>query len=355
MIAISLIDLRLAGLVAAVLLVALAATLALGIGFERSVRAARRRRGRIANAVADALGSTAILEAFGRTGRERRRLERLSSELGDALLRRGFWMGLLRAFTDFAHRSIMVAVLLSAAVLLAGGTLSVGGLLAAIGVTAMLGGPLRDLGRVFEYWKSARVATEKLNQAIDACPAERLPRKRLRDGNGRVTIDGLAVDHLFQGETLTCAAGNRIAITGINGSGKTTLLRIIAGLAGPDDGRARLDGVDTRQLSPADRRAAIGLASSRLPLVSGSISKNIRYRRPSADDAQVLRAAQDAGLEDVVQRLDRGFATRVGPASEGLSSGQAGRVKLAPRCLVNLACCFSMKSSPGSTMTAVRR
>lgn len=327
--AIALIDIRMAALATVVLVLALAATLAIGIGFEKSVRVTRRRRGRIANSVAETLANSGMLEDFGRTGRERRRLERLSEELGDALKARGFWIGLLRAFTDFSHRTIMIAVLLAGAMLLATGTLSVGGLLAVTGVTAMLGGPLRDLGRVFEYWKSARVAAEKLNQTIDARPVVRGPRRRLRSGGGKVSIEDLAIDGLFACHKLQCPQGSRVAITGVNGSGKTTLLRLISGLAKPDRGRVRLDGVDTRRLSANDRREAIGLASSRVPLVSGSISKNIRYRRPSADTACVLQAVQDAGLESLLHSFERGISTSLGYGGKGLSGGEAARVKIA--------------------------
>ena len=327
--AVLLIDTRIAALVGGLLLLALGATLAIGIGFEKSVRLTRRRRGRIANAVSDALQNTDNLATFGRTGRERKRLTRMSLELGDALAKRGFWIGALRGFTDFAHRMIMISVLLVGALLLAGGSLSIGALLAVLGVSAMLGGPLRELGRVFEYWKSAGVGTEKLNAVIDARPVRTIRRKRLAEGRGSLRIEDLEIAGVLTTPALRARAGQRIAITGINGAGKSTLLHAIAGLAEIRAGRVRLDGVETRRLHPRDRRRTIGTAANADRLVAGSISKNVRYRWPTAPAAVIEAACKTAGLDSLLAALDRGLASRVGPGGAGLSAGEAARVKLA--------------------------
>ena len=87
-VAILIVDHRLAVLVGVMLALSVTATLLLGVGFESSVRRTRRERGRIANAVAEVLANGETLAEFGRTARERRRVERLSANLGDALERR---------------------------------------------------------------------------------------------------------------------------------------------------------------------------------------------------------------------------------------------------------------------------
>lgn len=328
-VAVLLIDTRVAALVAALLALTVGATLAIGIGFEKSVRLTRRRRGRIANAVSDALQNTENLATFGRTGRERKRLARLSLELGDALEKRGFWIGALRGFTDFAHRLIMISVLLVGALLLAADSLSIGALLAVLGVSAMLGGPLRELGRVFEYWKSAGVGAEKLNAVIEARPVTAVRRKRLAEGRGKLVVEELEIPGVLKTPVLRARAGERIAVTGANGAGKSTLLRVISGLAQVRSGRVRLDKIETRRLHPRDRRRAIGTAANADGLATGSISKNVRYRWPSAPAAAVDEACRTAGLDGLIASLDRGVATRIGPGGAGLSAGEAARVKLA--------------------------
>jgi ATP-binding cassette subfamily F protein uup len=69
---------------------------------------------------------------------------------------------------------------------------------------------------------------------------------------------------LFEGLSLTVAAGDRVGVVGINGTGKSTLLRVVAGIDTPEAGRVRR-GRGTRVgyleqdpvLSPGPVRAAV--------------------------------------------------------------------------------------------------
>ncbi len=328
-IALAVMDLTTALTVCATLLVSLVVITLLGIGLERGVRATRRVRGQLANAVSAIVSTVGHLAAFGRTPKERKRLGRKSEELGRALEQRAFWIGSLHAFTDFAHRTVMIVALIGGSVALQNGQLTIAALLAILGVTALVGAPLRDLGRVFEYYKNNRVAREKLTAFLNTDTRQGFSTKSLPEGNGRLTFRDVAVRDLLHIDRLSVPAGQRVALVGENGSGKSTLLQLILGLQIPDAGRIRLDGVDTRRLSHADRRRAMGIAGHQLPLVLGSIDKNIRYRHPQASADQVAAACAHTGMGSKILHLPRGLNTRLGLAGDGLSEGEAARVKLA--------------------------
>ncbi len=329
-VAVALIDPRLALWLAVGVTVSAFGLVLLGRGFEQSVRQTRRRRGGLATAVSDVLLNVPHLKFFGRTTRERRRLERLSTGLTDALETRALWIGALRGFTDFAQRGLLLLVLVYGAYALIAGRLDVAGLLAAVGVASLAATPLRDLSRVFEYWKSAEVAREKLTAALvtrgESTPGDVV---RLRKGRGRLRLHD--VECLPGAARLTAKArpGARIAIAGANGSGKTSLVNAIAGITSPAHGEIVLDGTRTDRLSDRHRRRAIGMASHRVPLVPGSISKNIRYRHPGATPEAVAEACRLAGLEQLLERLPEGLKTRLGQDGSGVSAGEAARIKLA--------------------------
>ena len=331
LLAVALIDTRLALWLSVGLAVSALGLLLLGHGFEQSVRQTRRRRGGLATAVSEVLLHVPHLRLFGRTARERRRLERLSTGLTEALGTRALWIGALRGFTDFAQRALLLLILVYGAYALFAGQLDVAGLLAATGVASLAATPLRDLSRVFEYWKSAQVAREKLSNALAAPRAFTATDNpvRLREGQGRLRLH--AVECLTGAASLTAKArpGTRVAVTGANGSGKTSLLNAIAGIVSPLRGEITLDGTRTDQLSDHHRRRAIGIASHRVPLVPGSISKNIRYRHPAADADAVAKACRLAGLDGLLERLPDGLHTRLGQDGSGLSAGEAARIKLA--------------------------
>ena len=312
----------------------------LGVRLEGSVADTRRRRGRLANSVADIVTQVRNIALFGRLGREQKRLTRLSEELGGALVERARWIGALRAATDLVLRLIMIAVIIAGAAALMDGRMSAGALLAALSVTALIGTPLRDLSRVVVYWKNAKVACRKLREIIGDRSEDNPATRRLRTGPGALKIEGLRFEGLFEIERLRVPGGGRVAILGPNGVGKSTLARAIAGYCEPAAGAVYLDKVDTRRLRQSDRRRSVGLAAHDTPLVTGSISKNVRYRMPGADVETVATACRVAGLDALIASLPDGLGTRIGPGARQLSDGEQARVKLAravlgePRLLV---------------------
>ncbi|MEL7311557.1 MAG: ABC transporter ATP-binding protein [Pseudomonadota bacterium] len=307
---------------------AIAVIFLLGIGVEKRVRQARRKRGRLANLVADTLAQIREISAFGRVKRERRRLARHSKALSTSLQSRARWLGALTAFTDMVHRIMMIVVVVAGAQALRSGDLSVATLLTLCAVAALLGGPLRELGRVYEYRKNFTISRSKLTPVLAHRPNR--PRfKPLPKGDGALTLKNVSLARGGAANTLRVKPGERIALLGGNGSGKSTLLSVLAGLESPARGRVFLDGVDARLLPPSDRSDAIGMASHRGVLATGSISKNIRYRSPHANNCAVQTAVRDAGLEDWLKNQPEGLSTRLYGPTGGVSEGEAARIKLA--------------------------
>jgi ABC-2 type transport system ATP-binding protein len=83
-------------------------------------------------------------------------------------------------------------------------------------------------------------------------------------GEAIIEVDGLV--KVFKGEvraldglSLTVDAGSVYGLLGPNGAGKTTLIRVLTTLLAPDEGTARVAGVDVCT-DPAQVRARIGLA-----------------------------------------------------------------------------------------------
>lgn len=123
--------------------------------------------------------------------------------------------------------------------------------------------------------------------------------------------------------------GEHVALLGRVGSGKSTLLRLMLGLYPPKSGTIRIDGVDLRQLDPAQLRHNIGYVPQDATLFFGSLKENILLAMPHLDDADLLAATQVAGLTDMVNAHPRGFDLMVGERGESLSGGQRQGVAIA--------------------------
>ena len=107
--------------------------------------------------------------------------------------------------------------------------------------------------------------------------------------------------------SLSIKPGERVAILGRIGSGKTTLEKLILGLYRPSSGAVLIDGIDQRQLDPAELRRQIGYVQQDVMLFYGTLRDNIALGAPQADDRAVVRAAELAGLIAMVNAHPQGF------------------------------------------------
>jgi len=135
--------------------------------------------------------------------------------------------------------------------------------------------------------------------------------------------------------SLRVAPGETVAIVGPSGSGKTTMFQMLLRFHDPQAGAIRFDGVDLRDLDPADLRESIGLVSQDSVVFSADAMENIRYGRLDAGDDEVIAAARAARVDEFVERLPQGWRTFLGERGVRLSGGQRQRIAIARALLRN--------------------
>uniref|UniRef100_UPI0013005850 ATP-binding cassette domain-containing protein n=1 Tax=Desertihabitans aurantiacus TaxID=2282477 RepID=UPI0013005850 len=223
-----------------------------------------------------------------------------------------------------------VAALLVGAFEVREGRASAGTVLAAVSLAGLLGGYLRDLGRVAEYAAGARIARRAVRSFLDIPPLpDPADQPDLEVRTGAVEIERVSVGEALSDVTLRVRGGRRVAVVGANGAGKSTLVALVARLSDPDAGRVCIDGQDVRHRSLASVRAAVGIASPDLPLLRGSLRRNVTYRNPRVDEAELARISTLCGLDELAAELPDGWRTDVGESGSRLSAGQRGRVAVA--------------------------
>ncbi len=134
---------------------------------------------------------------------------------------------------------------------------------------------------------------------------------------------------VLNGVSFQIAPGEKIAVVGKVGSGKTTVVKLILGFFKPDSGAVLIDGVDVRQIDPADLRRTLGVVLQDVWLMGGTIKQNIALGGQHPSDAEILHAAHVAGVEDFVRQNPEGYGLRLGERGEGLSGGQRQAVAIA--------------------------
>ena len=123
--------------------------------------------------------------------------------------------------------------------------------------------------------------------------------------------------------------GQALGVIGPSGSGKSTLARCITGTWKASAGRVTLDGMAIESYAPDVLGRLIGYLPQRVGLFAGTVAENIARLDPAPDPAQVLRAAQRAGVHEMIASLPQGYDTPLGDDGAPLSGGQIQRIGLA--------------------------
>jgi ATP-binding cassette, subfamily B, bacterial len=337
--ALAYVDPALAAAAATVIGLGLTTLVALGERTREAMRQARRRQGYLSANVNEKVASIAVVQAFGQAWRERSHLLRQSERVRDAMVEQTRRSATLRAVADVTAAMASAAVLLVGALEVSSGATTPAVVVAAMTVVGMLVPRLRDLGQAFGYWNGARVAWRKLEEFL-ASPGilgEQPGAPGLVLGGGHLEFRGVEVAGSLRGLDAAAQAGKVTAIVGPNASGKSTLLALAARLLDPDAGQVLLDGQDIATHSLRSVHRSVGIVSPDLPLLRGTIEKNLKYRWPEASDAALAEVRALCGIDEMLAELPQGIETRVAEGGMNLSFGQRQRIVLARALLGNPA------------------
>jgi ABC-type multidrug transport system fused ATPase/permease subunit len=152
--------------------------------------------------------------------------------------------------------------------------------------------------------------------------------------NGRVEFKDVSFayveDHqVLQSLSMAFEPGKITAIVGGSGAGKTTAVDLLLKLYEPQKGEILIDGQPLSKLDPSSLRGHIGMVAADGAIFRGTLAYNLRYKKPDAPDAEVMKVVEQSGLKNLVDRLPKGLQTQIGQNGMGLSVGERQRVQIA--------------------------
>lgn len=317
-----------------------------GWGAQAASDAQAHAFSRLSGHFADRVRGLLTLKLFGRAEAEAERVTQATEELRTRTLRILRIAFLSSAVLEFfaalgvAGVALYVGLSYLGFIDLRGAPLTLSGGLACLLLAPEVYQPLRLLAAHHHDRAQAVAAVAEIMRQCEDPPAasqdERptVPKAApMRPGappleTRRLTLRTPGGRAFLHGTELQVAAGDRVALVGTSGAGKTALLDALAGLR-EADGDILLGGTPLADVPEATVRASLAYVRQRPHLFAGTIADNIRFARPAASDADVLRAAETACVRDVLDGLPEGLATRIGEGGLGLSGGEAQRVALA--------------------------
>jgi len=245
-------------------------------------------------------------------------------------------------FVQVMQQLVSISVVVIGVYLVSESSLSMGGIIASSMIAGRCLVPLGQVAGLLMQYQNARTSLSSIDNYM------KLPVERPADANflhrpvfhGALEFRDVTFGYPGSSQaalkkvTLKFAAGEKVGIIGRIGSGKTTLEKLVLGLYAPTEGAVLIDGIDVRQVDPADLRRAIGYVPQDPTLFYGTLKQNLAMGAPFADDANILAASDLAGVTEFANLNPKGFDMLIGERGESLSGGQRQSVAVA-RALIN--------------------
>lgn len=220
------------------------------------------------------------------------------------------------------------------------GNFTLGVMLSIQFIIGQLNTPVSAFAGFIQSYQDARISLERLaeihnkenevvddNDNIDELPTNRditFKNVSFRYGSQK---SALILDNI----NLTIPKGKVTAIVGASGSGKTTLLKLILKFHDPTEGRIDVGSSNLSNINSDFWRKNVGVVMQEGYLFSDTIVRNITESDSDGvlNKKKLQMAVQVANLEDFIEKLPKGYKTRVGPSGIGLSGGQKQRIFIA--------------------------
>ena len=237
----------------------------------------------------------------------------------------------------WVSQSVNVVIIIIGVYLLIDNQMTMGGLIACSMLSSRALAPISQVAGLLTQYHHATTAFASLNEIL-AKPVERpaetnfLTRQSLQ---GEIEFKEVCFNYPEQDPAVINKVsfhinpGEKVAILGRVGSGKSTLLKLLLGLYQPTAGAIFIDGIDLRQLDPAEIRRFCGYVSQEPILFYGSLRDNLTIGLPGADDAAIFTATKAGALADFVNTHPQGFDMIVTERGDSLSGGQRQGVSIA--------------------------
>ncbi len=233
-----------------------------------------------------------------------------------------------------------VRMFLQVAILGAGASLAIQQIITPgvmIAASIIMGRALAPVEQAIGQWRhfiAARSSFRRLKELLNDAPGNP-PRTALPPPKGRLAIENVIVvppgaqRPVLKGISFQLEPGDALGVIGPSAAGKTSLARLLVGVWQPYAGSVRLDGAELDRWQREDLGPHIGYLPQDVELFTGTIAENISRFAEEVDPEKVVRAAQRAGVHEMILKLPQAYDTQINEDGSILSGGLQQRVGLA--------------------------
>lgn len=325
------------GILIAVLLIAKTLhTMYVNKKMKAAFRENRVKSGEITARAEESLGGIRLVKAFAQEEYELARFMEKSLDFLETRRRSykilAYFSGSVNFFTNITN----LLILACGGLLIAKDKLSLSDFVAFLLYVNLFMKPLLRLTVFTEMYQRGMAGFQRFYEIMEMKPEiinqkDTVVCKKIR---GEIEFDNLVFGYsdqkkVIKGFNLKIAPGQTVAFVGETGAGKTTIASLLLRFYDPLSGRILVDGIDIRQYKQQELRRNIGIVQQDFFLFSDSVTHNIAYAKPEAEQSEVENAARLAAADKFIEELPNKYATEIGERGVKLSGGQKQRLAIA--------------------------
>lgn len=229
------------------------------------------------------------------------------------------------------------AALVWGALQIKGGVLTFGTLTAFLQIIDQIKAPMKDMSGLIPQYYSMVASAERVMELEDLPEESGRPRKetpaQLYADLEALVLENVSFaykdDTVLENACLTIEKGCTAAIAGPSGIGKSTMMKLFLNLIEQQSGEVFFKTKGGKIAADRGTRGLFAYVPQGNMLLSGTLRENIAFCRPDASDDDIMAAAENAMISELIKELPDGLETQVGERGLGLSEGQIQRIAIA--------------------------
>ncbi len=301
---------------------------------RNAFRSVRVHLARISTFLQERLTGMSVVQLFNREQSELRKFKEINRDYRKANVDAIFYNAVFFPAIDIIAAVGMALIIWYGGGQVLQGLVTLGTVIAFMQMAQMLYEPIGDMSERYNMLQSAMSASERIFQLLD----EPVTMKSAPVQAGRVQgrIEFRNVWFAYQDEewvlkdvSFVVHPGQSVAFVGHTGAGKTTITNLLLRFYEIQRGQILLDGIDIRNIDPAELRANFSIVPQDVFLFSEDISSNIRLGNRNISDEQLREAARQVNADGFINKLSSQYSTRLHERGAGVSVGQKQLISFA--------------------------
>ncbi len=310
---------------------------------QRSIESTHEAAAHKNGILIETLQNIETIKVLGLSGKMQWNYEESTGEIAQKSLKSRLLSSSIPNVTSFLVQLNTILCILYGVYLINDFELTMGGLIAIIILSSRTVAPLGQAASLITNYEDAKTSYGVINSIV----TREVERPKAKEFIKRESIIGniefrdvtfaypdtqVAV---LKNVSFTINKGEKVAILGRIGSGKSTIAKLLLKLYEPQSGSILIDGIDIKQLDPADLRKSIGYIPQEINLFQGTIKENILNNYRYYTDEEMLEVSKTGGVDEFVKTHPLGYDMPIGERGVGLSGGQKQTVGIARALLSN--------------------